>query len=40
MGVQVLECIDNLLGVALDLELVEPLATLQKLVHALILAKL
>lgn len=40
MGVQVLERVDDLLGVALDLELVQALATLQKLVHALVLAKL
>ena len=39
MGVQILESIDNLLGVALDLEFMESLAALQKFVHALILAK-
>jgi hypothetical protein len=40
VGVQVLERVDHLLGVALDLELVQALAPLQKLVHALVLAQL
>jgi len=40
VGVQVLERVDHLLGVALDLELVQALATLQKLVHTLVLAQL
>lgn len=35
--VQVLQRVDDLLGVALDLELVQALAPLQKLVHALVL---
>ena len=39
VGVQILESIDNLLGVALDLEFMESLAALQKFVHALILAQ-
>ena len=38
--VQVLERVDDLLGVALDLELVETLAPLQQLVHALVAAEL
>ena len=38
--VQVLERVDDLLGVALDLELVQALAPLQQLVHALVLAQL
>ena len=38
--VQILEGVDNLLGVALDLEFMESLAALQKFVHALILAEL
>ena len=37
--VQVLERIDDLLGVALDLKLVESLPPLEKLVHALVLTK-
>ena len=39
MGVQILESVDNLLGVALDLEFVETLAPLQQFVHALVLTQ-
>ena len=38
--VQVLQRIDDLHGVALHLQLVQPLAPLEQLVHALVLAQL
>ena len=37
---QVLECVDYLHGIAFHLQLVQPLAPLQQLVHALVLAQL
>ena len=39
MGVQILESIDNLLCVAFDLQFMQSLAALQKLVHALVLTQ-
>ena len=39
VGVQILESIDNLLRVALDLQFVQALSPLQKLVHALVLTQ-
>ena len=38
--VEILECIDDLDGVALDFELVKSFAALEQLVHALVLAQL